>query len=548
MNAGPSLGDSSSASQLATDRLPSDLSEGEWRSLRAFGLYRLLLVVLLASGFWGFGERMVLGTTNPGLTGITIILYFVAATVFLWFVRLRRPGLEIQLTAQVMIDAAVIVLILHSSGGMRSGLGILLLVPIVASSLIMRGRMVYFHAAVATIALLVEQGSQLAGGESTAGELLQSGLLSVGFFAVAAVISTLARYARGAESIAEARGVDLANLSQINELVIRDMQDGFLVVDERGVIRQRNARSEAMLGRIDGQPNLADYAPQLAAQLAEWREDPERVFSAMHEASTQTDFQTRFVAIGEGGVDTPSPTVIFLEDVGRIRAQAQQMKLVALGRLTASIAHEIRNPLSSINHATELMQEEERGDGDQRLLGIIRDNAHRLDRMVQEVLYLNRRDRAQPEAIDAGAYLREFATEFCGNEKVPRETLVCEVRADRRVWFDRTHLDQVMWNLTRNAWRHCKRQPGSVRLVFEAGPAQDLLHVEVRDDGPGVATSALPHLFEPFFTTEAQGTGLGLYIARELAEVNGARLECVPLASGANFRLLVRVAESMETA
>lgn len=526
-----------------------DKADAGWISLRTFGLYRILLIILFASGLWGFGGWWVLGAEDPRLASLTVIIYFIAATFFLWLVRLRRPGLEIQLTAQVMVDAAVIVLMLHTSGGMSSGLGVLLLVPIVASSLILRGRMVYFHAAVAAIALLVEQSAQLVGARSSIGELFQSGLLSGGFFAVAAVTSVLARYARGAESIAEARGVDLANLSQINELVIRDMQDGFLVVDETGAIRQRNPKCETMLGPIAAGMTLADYAPELHRQLEVWRHDPDALMTPLRTPTGRAEYQPRFLAIGATSGLSPAPTVVFLEDTGRIREQAQQLKLAALGRLTASIAHEIRNPLSSINHATELLLEDEtRLSGDERLLRIIRDNAHRLDRMVQEVLYLNRRDRAQPEPIDVPACLERFVQEFAGNEKIPSTAFVFDLRERRRIAFDRTHLDQILWNLARNAWRHGRQGPGSIRFVLDAGPTADTLNLDVCDDGPGVSPSALPHLFEPFFTTDAQGTGLGLYIARELADVNGARLEYVARPAGAIFRLRARAADAMELA
>jgi two-component system, NtrC family, sensor histidine kinase PilS len=536
------------ASATSTDGLGAQ--EESWRALRTFGLYRILLIVVLASGFWAFQERLVIGGVHPDVATFSLILYFAAATALLWLMRSRTPGLELQLTLQVLIDVAALVCIMHSSGGIRSGLGILLMAPIAASSLITRGRMLYFHAAVAVIGLLLEQALQWARAESTAGELFQAGLLSTGYFAIAALTSAFARYARGVERIAEERGVDLANMSQINELVIRDMQDGFLVVDENGVIRQHNPQCEELLGPISGRDRLADYSPRLAIHLREWRADPGRVFPVVHEAGTQKDCQVRFVSIGRGRKPGgPAPTVIFVEDVGRIRAQAQQMKLIALGRLTASIAHEIRNPLSSINHASELLQEDEgRSSDDLRLLGIIRDNAHRLDRMVQEVLYLNRRDRAQPESIDAESYLRQFVKEFCGNEKVAPEMVAIEFQTARRLWFDRTHLDQVLWNLTRNAWRYCRKQPGGVCIALFDGAMADTLMLEVKDDGPGVAISSLPHLFEPFFTTDSQGTGLGLYIARELAEVNGARLEYVVRDRGACFRVTLRAADAASTA
>jgi two-component system sensor histidine kinase PilS (NtrC family) len=245
-----------------------------------------------------------------------------------------------------------------------------------------------------------------------------------------------------------------------------------------------------------------------------------------------------FVPIGSGN---PAPTVVFVEDVGRMRAQAQQMKLVALGRLTASIAHEIRNPLSSIGHAAELMEEDQTLPPDERrLLAIIRANVHRLDRIVQEVLYLNRRDRAQPEPIEPLPYLENFAAEFCATEKCPPNVIDVQVRSTLKFLFDRQHLDQVLWNIVRNALRYCRKNPGSIRIVVWPAPAPANLLVDVHDDGPGIPREAQAHLFEPFFTTHAQGTGLGLYIARELCEGNGARLEYVENPSGGQFRINVK--------
>jgi two-component system sensor histidine kinase PilS (NtrC family) len=223
-----------------------------------------------------------------------------------------------------------------------------------------------------------------------------------------------------------------------------------------------------------------------------------------------------------------------------MRQHAQQMKLVALGRLTASIAHEIRNPLSSIGHAADLISETDAlPEAEKRLLSIIRGNVSRLDRIVQEILYLNRRDRAQPEAIDPRAYLANFAHEFSGAERISEGSLDIQVRTTQRLWFDRQHLDQILWNLARNAWRHGGKQLGSVQVVVTPATEAAMLTLDVVDDGPGVNPQALPHLFEPFFTTETQGTGLGLYIARELCEGNGARLESIA-GGGGHFRITLK--------
>ncbi len=234
--------------------------------------------------------------------------------------------------------------------------------------------------------------------------------------------------------------------------------------------------------------------------------------------------------------------MVFIEDVGRLRAQAQQMKLVALGRLTASIAHEIRNPLSSINHAAELLAETEHAQaGDDRLVTIIRDNVHRLDRIVEEVLYLNRRDRAEPEKIEARPFLEQFAADFCANEKVPPDGVQIEVRTT--LAHDFRPAAPAPGPLEPAAQRLAPRaQAARVRARDRSGTrtSRDGSRLEVADDGPGVAPELQPHLFEPFFTTEAQGTGLGLYIARELCEGNGARIEYRDDGPGCRFRVTLR--------
>ncbi len=509
----------------ATAALQRPSADTVWHLLKLFSRYRVIIAVILGLMYWGFQRFQVLSPQAPALAAWTLVFYFFAATATMAAAHWRFPAVAYHLTGQVVLDVIAMTLLMHASGGVKSGIGLLLLVSLAAAGLVARGRHAFFHAAVAALAILLEQSWQFLSSETSASDFFQSGLLAGSYFVIAGLGFTLAKYARGAEQIADERGVDLANLAQINELVIRDMQDGFVVVDEAGVIRQHNRQSESLLGGLAASNGRAldVAAPTLAKLLAEWRSDPQRIFAMLRDPGTQRDYQVRFVAVGD---KLASPTVIFIEDAGRIRAQAQQMKLVALGRLTASIAHEIRNPLSSINQAAELLHEVSgRRPEDQRLLTIIQDNSHRLDRMVQEVLYLNRRDRAHPEPIDATAYLAQFVRDFCVNEKVAPDVFALKIDTTRRPIFDRSHLDQILWNLARNARRHGRGQPQSVTILLRNAADVENLVLEIGDDGPGVPAEALAHLFEPFFTTDASGTGLGLYIARELAEVNGALLE-----------------------
>jgi len=511
-----------------------------WRTLVVFCLYRVILAMFVGGAFIFLNRFFNLGIQTPGTVVPTVVSYTLASVLLLIPARLREPSLVLKVTAGVVVDVFAIVMLMYASGGVRSGLGVILLVSLAAAGLITRGRLAFFHAAIAALAVLLEQTFQVWRYDAVMQDFVQSGLTSAAFFATAGLASKLAGYARTSEEIAEERKVDLANLSQINELVIRDMQDGILVVDGDGRIRQSNPRAAQLMGPIPSgrTATLTDYAPEIARLLDSWRKGSETTFMQLRSPRNAGELQIHFVPIGAGD---PAPTVVFIADVGRQRQQALQMKLVALGRLTASIAHEIRNPLSSIGHAAELLEEDHAmGEASKRLLDIISGNVTRLDRIVQQILDLNRRDRAQPEAIDANGFFANFVSQFAANEKVPEDNLDLQVRTTYRPWFDRMHLDQILWNLVRNAWRHGRQRPGSVRIVLMAASVPGRLTLDVIDDGMGVSREMQAHLFEPFFTSEAQGMGLGLYIARELCEGNGARIEYIDDSGGGHFRITMK--------
>jgi two-component system sensor histidine kinase PilS (NtrC family) len=233
--------------------------------------------------------------------------------------------------------------------------------------------------------------------------------------------------------------------------------------------------------------------------------------------------------------------VIFLEDLTRAREQAQQMKLAAIGRLTSNIAHEVRNPLGSISHAAQLLQEDsESAPSTRRLLGIIHDNTQRLNRMVNDVLGLNRGQTALLETIRVSEFVRQFVAEFVETEKADVGIFTVRAEPALQILFDRTHLNQVLWNLCRNALRHCRGSAGSVQIVAQRVRGSRVVKLDVIDDGPGVPPTVRSGLFEPFMSSAPGGTGLGLYIARELCVANGAALEYVESSAGAQFTLTCR--------
>jgi two-component system sensor histidine kinase PilS (NtrC family) len=539
MSAEASSGDAGVLVAAGTQPSPahgSAFSASHWRSLAFFNGYRLVVAALLLLVAVLLGDTSFLGASNRTAFFYASLAYVLFASMCFVPARTLTPDLDWQLTIQVAADVFFIVLMMHASGGIVSGLGLLLLAVLAGAGLISRGRLTLFYAALAAIAILLEHTYQVLSGNAAAAQYLQAGLLSTGYFATAWVAHVLALHSVQSEQLAAQREIDLANMAQVNQLVIQDMDAGVVVIDAQGRIRSCNGKAEILLSSSDsdilGTP-LCDRVPALGQRIARWREIPHADVEPATTVISGKPVSVRYVPVGRHGA---VGAVLFLEDLSRVQAQARQMKLAALGRLTANIAHEIRNPLSAISHATELLQEEGGlNETANRLLNIIHDNTQRLDRMVQDVLKLNRRDRALTEQIALADFLRTFAHQFCSIERTDPRVLAINLGCEAIVSFDRSHLNQVMWNLCRNALRHCRGQPGSIWMRVEAGSRRDRVRLSVVDDGPGVAPQHRPHLFEPFFTTVATGTGLGLYIAREVCEANAASLEYVETSVGAHF-------------
>jgi two-component system sensor histidine kinase PilS (NtrC family) len=515
----------------------------DWRLLSIFHGYRLLLALTFTVSAIVLADTGFFRAVDSDLFLAGSLIYLLLSILTLLSVVAHKPDFELQLSFQVLMDVIMINILAYASGGIRSGLALMLLATIACAGLISRGRLVLFHASLAAIGVLFTHAYAVLNDVASSADFFQVGMVSLGYFAMAWLAFMLAKYAEASERLATERGTDLANMAQINQLVIRDLHDGVLVVDEQWRIRASNPRAERLFGSIprDAQPTLMEYAPELVEWLERWRRQPESVLPPLR-AIDNREVNVRFVSIGKNRASATA-TVIFLIDLSEQLQQVQQVKLAALGRLTASIAHEIRNPLSSINHAAELLQEDEtQSEGNKRLLTIIRDNAWRLDRMVQEVLHLNRRDQAQLEAIPARQYLESFIAEFSQTEKVPDGVFSLELDTEKSLRFDRVHLHQVLWNLTRNAWRHCQKRAGSLRICLSPAAMEDMLQLDVVDDGPGVDPECQDQLFEPFFTTDSKGTGLGLYIARQVCQANGANLDYVAVAPGGQFRILMKTA------
>ena len=512
-----------------------------WKPLGLLNAYRLVLASLLALVSLADIDLPPLGERDPHLFLLVSIGYVLFALLCIPLIRARKPGFHWQLYLQVLADIVCIIVLTYASGGIRSGLGTLLIVTLAGGGMLMSGQMAVLYAAISSLAVLGEEFYILLSGAGPGPSFTHAGLLGGTYFLTALLAWVLAKRARESDALAAQRGVDLANMQQLTEYVIQRMQTGVIVIDPRQRIRLINESAWHLLGTPahPTQQNLAHLAPELAGYLAQWQANPDGEPQLFRPNASSPDLLPRFAKLGQA---SQSGTLIFLEDTAALAQQAQQLKLASLGRLTASIAHEIRNPLGAISHAGQLLAESPQlSDGDLRLTEIIRNHSQRMNAIVENVLQLSRRQRARPEELGLKPWLEEFIDDFCRTHNLGAEHIRTDIDPpDTHVRMDPSQLHQILWNLCQNGVRYSSERLGVPRLELRGGSSAESPNpfLDVIDFGPGVPPEAVDHLFEPFFTTESSGTGLGLYISRELCESNQARLHYLPIPSGGScFRI-----------
>jgi two-component system sensor histidine kinase PilS (NtrC family) len=518
------------APKAATDPATSASVELGWRIASLLGGYRLLVGVTLLIAFAALKSPRAVGAHVEDLFQIVVLVYCALGIAGLIAARRRRPSQELQIRAALLGDLFMVPLLLHASGGVPSGLGNLIIVSVGASGLILPRRTAMMYAALAAIAILAEQTASFLEGLTQAEHFMNAGVIGGVTLLIAIVGQPVSQRLRESEALARQRGVDLANLSELNNYIIQHLRESILVLDADDTIRLINGTAARHLGHdvnVVGRHISSVYAP-LGERAQSWRNDADETRSSLGNimsADGTTMLTPHFAPIGDA---RPAPTLIFLEDATALAERVQQSKLAALGRLSASIAHEIRNPVGAISHAGQLLGESERlGDEEQRLAQIIHDHCGRVNNIVKNVLQLSRRDHAEPQLVQLDEWLGQFMQEFTASiEQAPP---VVELRLDATgiaVRMDPTHLHQVLWNLCTNAVRYALAADGTGSLEIRAGRLSGTARpfVEVLDRGPGIDERFRENVFEPFFTRAKDGTGLGLFLARELCEVNRATL------------------------
>jgi two-component system sensor histidine kinase PilS (NtrC family) len=477
---------------------------------------------------------------------------------------------DARLFVQVALaDFVVVGLIVYAAGGARSGLGVLMITPTAGAAILSTPLLSMFIAAAASLVLLGESlwrrllaDFEQAGSD---GGLFVAAVISAALFVIVIIVNRLARRLADQERLASKRGQELRNQLAINELVIAELDQGVLLFSQGGGIEAMNPKARTILGLRPGAPVDAVDTTVLSAlrdlvagdklladldigSAGEGKSDPRtkvraRVLTAgRNGAGRSAPFSATSMESGEESVDR----VVLLEDLEHLEDRAQQLKLAAMGRLSASIAHEIRNPLGAIRHAGNLLAERVPDGTLRRMTTIIEANSLRIDRIVEDVLSITRRFPAR-ELVDLPQFFSAFLPEFVAQAGTRRDLIALQIQSSDGLLFDPHQLRQVLVNLLGNALRYASDSPGAILLSWRhSGDRQAVLRV--LDDGPGVDAAARRHLFEPFFTTEAQGTGLGLHMAQELCAANGARLRYQPRSAGPGERYVSGFLIEPETA
>ena len=511
------------------------------RSLQIYCYYRLFISFILLGFFVGRSGLGNINIVNSKLYFATTSTYIVICLLSLITVYLHRATITKQAMTYVCADIFTLTLLIHASGGLNSNLTILLVVAVAAGNILIVGRLATFIAALATLGVLYEEFYYSLNTDSLESfEFVQAGTLGIAFFATAAFAQQLAKRLRESENLATQRGADLAELEQLNHLIIQRMRTGIIAINDEQNINLINDAAWQILGKPDASRNsqLHSLSPKLETEYQHWLQHTDYRCPPFQASNTSPEILCNFTHLNE---DEQTGVLIFLEDQTQMTQQAQQMKLASLGTLTASIAHEIRNPLGAISHAAQLLQESTALDkSDARLAEIIQQHSLRMNTIIENVLQLSRRSYPHAKRLTLVTYLNQFIQEFKLGDNSDSNIGITVEPGDLETRIDASQLSQVLTNLCQNGLRYSREHTGKPLLNLLAGKTtgNERPYIDVIDYGKGISAEEAEHIFEPFFTTGASGTGLGLYIARELCEANEARLNYIPMQDqGSCFRI-----------
>lgn len=527
----------SSGTDTQINLVQETVHKPDWTALRLLNQYRLLILFALASIYYLASDQQLLGSKHPILFVVAHTGLLAVTLGFMYLNRIQKPAITTQFFVQNYLDILFICTLMFSSGGASSGLGPLLLINIALLSQLSSIRYSLLFAAIASIVLIGEELLAALITDAPPANLQATALLGSMLFLTAWLMTVPLRRLLSRQMVGSTNSrvvLDVRQVAQLNEEIVRELDSGVIVVDHAGNVHLMNDTARMLLGVefVTMPLHLKKLSADLSLNMNESERSPTLQTRPFDISSTGQSVLPQYTRLSTGGM------LIRLDDHAHIRKQFQQLKLASLGRLSASIAHEIRNPLGAISHAIQLIEESEKLDSkDVELLTIAGKNTQRINRIIEDVLQLSNRDRVQPSTTSIDEAILGFVERFkaqngLGDDQLQSCTEPCLARVDSG------HLDQILWNLCTNALLHNEKNNICITInCFNSG--NGTATINVNDTGRGISDIDKDNLFEPFYSTHQTGTGLGLFIIRELCELNNASIEYLPSESGAHFRVIL---------
>ncbi len=497
--------------------------------LRVYNYYRVFIGSLLLLVFLQNLADSPLGELNPAYF-LTTILSYIGVNLLIslmvpglperWF---NRQGIPFLI---VLMDNIALGMLMYYSGGISSGLAIFMLLAVAAGAILLTGRANTLIAAVASIIVLYEEFYLSLSAPDLHDDYFIAGVMGILYFSISVIIQYLSNRLRRTEILSLTRAVEVEDLERANRSIIQRMRTGLILVNSEDKVRMINQSAKSLLGYARSTDVVNELPNKLFNHLSTWRGDTSIRTQPFQIRHNTPEILVNFSAVRTG--DASSDVVVFLEDTTDMQQQAQQLKLAELGRLSANIAHEIRNPLGAISHAAQLLGESSNLDqADSRLTEIIHNHCRRMNLVVENVLDLSRRNQPSPVRLNLLQWVEGFVKQFLESDQNGADIQIKVQPSTTEIRMDASQLSQIVTNLVQNGLRYSMIGNNRNSVILEGGldEATDRPYLSVIDFGHGVDDAQLDNLFEPFFTTEESGTGLGLYLSRELSEANQARLD-----------------------
>jgi len=507
--------------------------EEGWQILFYYNLYRLGLTVLLVALASPVIEQL---SDNSSVKTLLIPIAGIALLSLATFINIRRrwPALYIQAHVLFLLDIVFISILTFSQHLLESSTLILYVTTAAATAVLFHLRVSLSYTLLCTILIFYGDYLEFLDGTAVLQDYYLTPLLVVGLFSVVVIVGTVANRSRTVHTVVQEQEKVLADLDQINQVVLEQLDLGVLFLDQKLNIQLINKSARNLMGEFISAQN------RVIGELGE-------VISVYLKLPKNDDFSFRVAnhELGFSILPLRNGFLVQIEDQTNLQKQIQQSKLASIGRMASAISHEIRNPLSAINHAAQLLTPiDPQSAEDTELIQIIRTHTKRIDEIIESVLQRSRPGKAQRKELILRPWLKVFIDTF--HETVsPGDASLTTAGGDAKVMFDPTQLEQIITNLCQNSIKYAKPDDGELKIRFYVGSFWDgTPYLDVTDNGQGVDDQQVDQLFEPFHTSDSKSTGLGLFLVKEFCNYNGADIEYMRGTQRHGFRITFQQPDS----